>query len=89
MINITTRKTLSFRQFLKTALESVNQETIWDVMGWLMTRREELKKRAYLSQYLVKVSIPDEYMFDSDIQQCYEEVYISIQSIRQPTIRIT
>ncbi|CAL8096615.1 unnamed protein product [Orchesella dallaii] len=59
---------------IKTALESVNQEIIWDTMGWLLTRREELKKRAYLSQFLVKVVVPDEFLFDNDMQRCYEEV---------------
>ncbi|ODN04319.1 Intraflagellar transport protein 81 [Orchesella cincta] len=67
---------------VKTALETVNQEIMWDTMGWLLTRREELKKRAYLSQFLVKVVVPDEYLFDSDMQQCYEEYEAKITEFK-------
>jgi len=37
----------------------------------------ELKERAYLARYLVKVDIPQDFMVDSQIAELYEQVSIS------------
>jgi len=34
----------------------------------------ELKERAYLARYLVKVDIPQDFMIDSQIAELYEQV---------------
>lgn len=47
---------------------------IYPILEWLLTRMSELKKRAYLAQYLVKVSIPVDFMQDEEIAGLYQQV---------------
>lgn len=47
---------------------------IYSLLEWLLTRMSELKKRAYLAQYLVKVSIPVDFMQDEEIAGLYQQV---------------
>jgi intraflagellar transport protein 81 len=49
-------------------------ETVNPILNWLLQRREELKKRAYLSRYLVKIDIAPEMRSDSDVIDLYEQV---------------
>lgn len=50
------------------------KETVWDIMGWLLLRKEKLKERAYLAQFLVKVKVPEEMLMDVRMANCYEQV---------------
>jgi len=43
-------------------------------LEWLLERIDELKKRAYLAKYLVKVDIPPEVAADPDVADIYEQV---------------
>ena len=43
-------------------------------MEWLLSRIPELKKRAYLAKYLVKVDLPPEVAADPDVSELYEQV---------------
>jgi intraflagellar transport protein 81 len=52
-------------------------ETINPILNWLLQRREDLKKRAYLSRYLVKIDIAPEMRSDSDVIDLYEQVSLS------------
>lgn len=47
---------------------------IYSLLEWLLTRMSELKKRAYLAHYLVKVSIPVDFMQDEEIAGLYQQV---------------
>lgn len=49
-------------------------ETINPILNWLLQRREDLKKRAYLSRFLVKIDIAPEMRSDSDVIDLYEQV---------------
>ncbi|XP_035716567.1 intraflagellar transport protein 81 homolog [Folsomia candida] len=49
------------------------KETVWDIMGWLLLRKEKLKERAYLAQFLVKVKVPEEMLMDVRMANCYEQ----------------
>lgn len=49
-------------------------ETVHPILYWLLRRKEDLKKRAYLSRFLVKVDIAPEMRSDSDVMDLYEQV---------------
>ena len=44
------------------------------MLEWLLERIDELKKRAYLAKYLVKVDIPPEVAADPDVADIYDQV---------------
>lgn len=52
-------------------------EIINPIVNWLLQRREDLKKRAYLSRYLVKIDIAPEMRSDSDVIDLYEQVKLN------------
>lgn len=43
-------------------------------MDWLLKRIPDLKKRAYLAKYLVKVEVPPEIMAEDQIPDLYAQV---------------
>ena len=49
-------------------------ETVHPILYWLLRRKEDLKKRAYLSRFLVKIDIAPEMRSDSDVMDLYEQV---------------
>ena len=44
------------------------------MLEWLLNRIEDLKKRAYLAKFLVKVEIPPEVVSDPDLSDMYDQV---------------
>lgn len=63
----------AFRQGL---LEG-HKGTIYPLLQWLLERVPELKKRAYLARFLVKIDVPPEHLQDdavSVVNQTYEEM---------------
>ncbi len=51
---------------------------MYPVLEWLLSRIPDLKKRAYLAKYLVKVDLPPEVAADPDVSEIYEQVSTSI-----------
>ncbi|CAH8670399.1 unnamed protein product [Schistosoma margrebowiei] len=68
-----------FRQGLVTGDKII----IYPLLEWLLTRMSELKKRAYLAQYLVKVSIPVDFMQDEEIAGLYQQYENSIENFKE------
>ncbi|XP_032776827.2 intraflagellar transport protein 81 homolog [Daphnia magna] len=64
-------------------LISGRPEKINPILNWLLQRREELKKRAYLSRYLVKIDIAPEMRSDSDVLDLYEQYEFLIEEFKQ------
>lgn len=60
----------NFRQ----GLVSGNKHVIYPILYWLLQRMDELKKRAYLAKYLVKLDIPAEILGDADIADIHIKV---------------
>ncbi|XP_045594415.2 intraflagellar transport protein 81 homolog [Procambarus clarkii] len=63
----------NFRQ----GLVSGNKYVIHPILSWLLQRMDELKKRAYLAKYLVKLDVPAEMLGDADVADIhmkYEEL---------------
>ncbi|XP_070538822.1 intraflagellar transport protein 81 homolog [Ptychodera flava] len=58
-----------FRQGLVTGDKLV----IHPILQWLLKRIPDLKKRAYLAKYLVKVEVPEEFMADDMVAEIYTQ----------------
>ncbi|KAL0103446.1 hypothetical protein PUN28_017601 [Cardiocondyla obscurior] len=52
-------------------------EIIHPILTWLLTHIDVVRKRAYLSRFLVKIEIPPEYLGDSEISLLHEQ-YMSL-----------
>ncbi|KAM7017665.1 intraflagellar transport protein 81 homolog [Tautogolabrus adspersus] len=59
----------SFRQGLVTG----NKPVVHPILHWLLQRLPELKKRAYLAQFLVKLEVPAEFLQDDVINDTYHQ----------------
>ncbi|XP_020492080.2 intraflagellar transport protein 81 homolog [Labrus bergylta] len=59
----------SFRQGLVTG----NKPVVHPILHWLLQRLPELKKRAYLARYLVKLEVPAEFLQDDVINDTYHQ----------------
>ncbi|XP_077987747.1 intraflagellar transport protein 81 homolog [Glandiceps talaboti] len=59
----------TFRQGLVTGDKLV----VHPILKWLLERIPDLKKRAYLAKYLVKVEIPEEFMAEGVVAEVYEQ----------------
>nr|CAD7195113.1 unnamed protein product [Timema douglasi] len=60
---------VAFRQ----ALVQGDKNTIHPIIEWLFRNMADLKKRAYLAQYLVKVEVPVDILSDADVSTLYEQ----------------
>ncbi|NXU50796.1 IFT81 protein, partial [Turnix velox] len=72
----------AFRQGLVTGSKPV----IHPVLHWLLQRTNELKKRAYLARFLVKVEVPAEFLQDetvADINKQYEELMEAFKNLHK------
>lgn len=65
------------RNEFRESLMAGKPEIINPIVNWLLQRREDLKKRAYLSRYLVKIDIAPEMRSDSDVIDLYEQVKLN------------
>ncbi|KAG7263000.1 hypothetical protein CRUP_016517 [Coryphaenoides rupestris] len=59
----------SFRRGLVTA----NKAVIHPLLQWLLQRVPELKKRAYLARYLMKLEVPAEFLQDDVVSETYHQ----------------
>ncbi|GAA6072535.1 intraflagellar transport protein 81 homolog [Tachysurus ichikawai] len=59
----------SFRQGLVTGSKPV----VHPILHWLLQRVPELKKRAYLARFLVKLDVPTEFLADEVILEVYHQ----------------
>ncbi|NXG24847.1 IFT81 protein, partial [Grallaria varia] len=72
----------AFRQGLVTGSKPV----IHPVLHWLLQRTNELKKRAYLARFLVKLEVPAEFLQDdtvADINTQYEELMEAFKNLHK------
>ncbi|XP_061322251.1 intraflagellar transport protein 81 homolog isoform X2 [Pezoporus occidentalis] len=72
----------AFRQGLVTGSKPV----IHPLLHWLLQRTNELKKRAYLARFLVKLEVPAEFLHDdtvADINKQYEELMEAFKNLHK------
>ncbi|XP_017763659.1 PREDICTED: intraflagellar transport protein 81 homolog [Eufriesea mexicana] len=60
---------VSFRQ----GLIRGDPDTIHPILTWLLSHEDTVRKRAYLSRFLVKVEVPGEYLSDPEISSLHEQ----------------
>lgn len=51
-----------------------SKPVIHPILHWLLQRVPELKKRAYLARFLVKLEVPAEFLQDDVIGDTYHQV---------------
>jgi len=69
-------------------LETSGSEIIWRLLAWLLHARDELKERAYLAQFLVRVKIPTEVIWDEDVALLYQQYEDQIDSFKQVHMKL-
>lgn len=47
------------------------------ILDWLLKHLQDLKKRAYLAKFLVKIEVPAEILCDGDIASLMEQVSVN------------
>ena len=51
-----------------------DKQVIYPIIDWLLRRIPELRKRAYLANYLVKPEIPPDFMAEDAVADLYQQV---------------
>ncbi|XP_068230834.1 intraflagellar transport protein 81 homolog [Palaemon carinicauda] len=67
-------------------LVSGDKHILYPILAWLLQRMEELKKRAYLAKYLVKLDVPAEILGDADVADVhikYEDLIEQFKTIHR------
>ena len=60
-----------FNEVFKT---SQNRHIIGDILYWLLTKREELKTRAYIAKFLQSFDLPQEFLVDPIVYDLLEQL---------------
>lgn len=55
-----------------------SKPVVHHILHWLLLRVPELKKRAYLARFLVKLDIPAEFLQDDIINDTFHQVLKSV-----------
>lgn len=67
----------SFSGGFKQALVTGDKPHIYTAIEWLLQRRADLKTRAYLARFLVKIDIPPEILQDDAVHDLYTQVVLT------------
>lgn len=65
------------RNAFRNGLIQGDKLVIYPILQWLFENLPELKKRAYLARYLVKVEIPPDQLADQELYELHESVSVS------------
>jgi len=65
------------REVFRKGIVEGDKHVIYPILEWLLKRMPDLKERAYLARYLVKVDIPQDFMVDSQLADLYEQVKLN------------
>ena len=57
------------------------KRTIYPIIEWLLSRLADLKTRAYLAQYLVKIEVPPEFLADHQVSYTLVHSYLVFNAI--------
>ena len=58
----------------KQALVTGDKPHVYAAIEWLLQRKDDLKKRAYLARFLVKVDVPAEILQDDAVNDLFTQV---------------
>lgn len=62
-------------------LVQADKPVIYPILEWLLKGLPELKKRAYLAQFLVKINIPSDIIQEDMVAESYEQVKMQTLSM--------
>jgi intraflagellar transport protein 81 len=60
---------------LRSGLLDGDPEVIHPILAWLLPRTKELKTRAYLARFLVKIEVPEEMRADIEVEELFQQVW--------------
>ena len=63
-----------FRSQFRQGIVQGDKSVIYPILEWLLARVPDLKKRAYLAKYLVKLDVPPDFMAEPDIGELFVQV---------------
>ncbi|XP_018021151.1 intraflagellar transport protein 81 homolog [Hyalella azteca] len=70
-------------QDFRAGLVAGDKHVVQPILAWLLQRPEELKKRAYLAKFLIKVDIPQEFLGDADISEVYGKYEMLVEQFKE------
>ena len=66
-----------FRSAFRNGLIQGDKLVVYPILQWLFENLAELKKRAYLARYLVKLDVPPDQLADQELYELHENVSIT------------
>ena len=67
---------LVYRSAFRNGLIQGDKLVVYPILQWLFENLAELKKRAYLARYLVKLDVPPDQLADQELYELHENVSI-------------
>eukprot|EP00037_Helgoeca_nana_P008026 m.71887 g.71887 ORF g.71887 m.71887 type:complete len:663 (+) comp18676_c0_seq1:190-2178(+) len=67
----------------RAALIGGDKETIYPILQWVLERTEDLKLRAYLGKYLVRIEVPPEFLQDPEVAETHTKYMGLIQEFTE------
>lgn len=64
-----------YRSTFRQGLVIGSKPVIYPVLHWLLQRTNELKKRAYLARFLIKLEVPSEFLQDETVADTNKQVF--------------
>lgn len=58
-----------FRTEFRQGLVQGDKPVIYPILQWLLERLDELKKRAYLANFLVRLDVPSDILLDNEVNE--------------------
>ena len=70
-----------FRSAFRNGLIQGDKLVVYPILQWLFENLAELKKRAYLARYLVKLDVPPDQLADQELYELHETVSITFNRL--------
>mmetsp|Transcript_29960 Transcript_29960/g.37108 ORF Transcript_29960/g.37108 Transcript_29960/m.37108 type:complete len:157 (+) Transcript_29960:233-703(+) len=64
------------------------KRTLQHILFWLLSRLQDLQRKAYTAKFLVPLQVPDEFMHDEDMRntlQIYKDLQAEFQAVHSNT----
>ena len=59
------------------------KHVVYPILEWLLRNFTDLKKRAYLAQYLVKIDVPSDFLADGQIAELFQQYEHNIEDFKE------
>ena len=66
------------RSIFRQGIVQGDKPVIYPIIHWLLEQAKDLKKRAYLARFLVKIDIPGDVMVDAGVSENHNMVCCSL-----------